>query len=110
MLQYVHTVVVSARGNHKVRNPLPSVTILSTMPARCHHPDETLHKLCFVDGDFICVCCERLCTEITRWPAISDDDLEFPAPPRDVAVVQGSLSLLWVSAEGVGCSRPRVAM
>ena len=50
------------------------------MPAKCRHPDGSLHDLmCTFDGYIICWGCFRRCPEITVLQAVSGDDLEFEA-------------------------------
>ena len=60
------------------------------MPAKCRHPDGSLHDLYVFDNPAIggahafCWGCKRLCPEITHAQAVSGDDTEFEAPPPPV--------------------------
>ena len=51
------------------------------MPAKCRHPEGSLHDLISTfDGYIICWGCFHRCPEITVLQAVSGDDLEFEAP------------------------------
>ena len=51
------------------------------MPAKCRHPDGSLHHLYTFNNYVICSRCNRRCPEITLVQAVSVlEDLEFEAP------------------------------